>query len=609
MRIGAIRMDEYRAPPLRKLQGFWRVDGVSELQNADKGLKICFVLSRLRDDYIDPYDASARLDIPSVPLVLNPSWISVLTIGSVWEGVKRVSKPERLGELFEIDTTQGVRLPFSQSIKLGKKWTTKGIAAADFLPKKDYKNLFATLYTIVPIVGSERYTWLVIPHSEIFRFFFAVSGSIAKKVLRGETAELIDLSKPTDNDPVTIFERVRLKEIEAKFFGRVQANPFFKEELLLINKRVAAINLKNSVTSNRAALALEANFPFWGSANLSVSGVPMQLADDLAIFAMEIHSCSYPLGFSSLVVENAGDQMSGGSLDEKGGGHKAYNVPDHDPDDEDDEIDDAPADASLQRREVSQNSSPFPDDVEISIEYRRSWDQTKRTASYVAEEVDVDGLTFGDGDFRATSKNMVGVDDFKEETPLVARALKDFFDMLQQFEKIAQKKNWSIGSKAINGSASVDNTNHVVTYLPMLASKKRTWHLITTEPKVRTRQLACIEVRSSRAERFFYILEIELKESDPGQCMVLVRRRDFKKISDNDFNNFLKLTCYKNRWPDLETDSWKKKKQLALAEAFKKDHLSKKFPHPKNREAWCASLTGNIFKWLKIEEVADIVND
>lgn len=608
-------MDEYRASPLRNLQGFWRVDGISEVGDADKGLNIRFVLSRLRDDYSDPYDATARLNTPSESLLLHPRWISVLTIGSVWEGVKRVSKPERLGRVFEVDTTQAQKLPFSHATKLNGKWTARGVAAADFLPKKDYGNLFATLYTIVPIIGDEQYKWMVIPHSELFRFFMAASGRIAKKVLRGETGELIDLSKTTDNDPVTIFERVKLKETEAKFFGRAQANRSFKEEMLQINKRITSISTNNSLTGNQAALALEANFPFMGKANLSVSGVPMQLANDLAIFTMEIHNCSYPLGFSSLIVESTGDQTSGGSLDGKGSSHKTYNVPDHDPDDEDDEIDNTPADAELQRREIPQNGSPFPEGVEISIEYRRSWEHTEKAASYPSEEVDVMGLTFGDGDFRATSKNMVGVDDVKEGIQFAARELKDFFEMLQGFEKTAQQKIWAVRSRAINGSIPVESsdpakTSHFVTSLPMLASKKRTWHLITTEPKVRTRQLACIEVESNRhTQRFFYILEIELKDNDPGQCTVLVRRRDFKKIADDDFNSFLKLTCYKNRWPELDTDSWKKTKQRDLANHFKKNHLSKKFQHPKNREAWCASLTGNIFKWLKIKELANTASD
>lgn len=144
----------------------------------------------------------------------------------------------------------------------------------------------------------------------------------------------------------------------------------------------------------------------------------------------------------------------------------------------------------------------------------------------------------------------------------------------------------------------------------MLASKKRTWHLITTEPKVRTRQLACIEVESNRhTQRFFYILEIELKDNDPGQCTVLIRRRDFKRITDDDINSFLKLTCYQNRWPDFDTDSWKKKKQRELANIFKNNHLSKKLKHPKNRETWCASLADNIFTWLNIEKLADTAGD
>lgn len=597
-------MDEYRASPLRKFEGFWRVDGISELQGGEKGLNLSFVLSRLRDDYSDPYSAIARVSGSSTLLVLHPRWINILTIGSIWNGSKRVSKPERLGQLFEIDTTHAETLPFSRSKNLNGKWTDRGIAAADFLPQKDYENLFATLYTIVPI-NDKTYKWMVVPSSEIFRFFMGVSGRVVKKVLRGEAGELIDLSRATANDPVTIFERVNLKEIEAKFFGRVQANSFFKEEMLQINKRITAINTKNSMTGSQAALALEANFPFNGKASLGVSGVPMKLANDMAIFTMEIHSCSYPLGFSSLVVESAGDQTSGGSTNGGGNGHKTYNVPDHDPDDEDDEIQDSPADAELQRKEIPQSSSPFPEDVKIEVEYRRSWVQSVKIAGYVDETVDVEGLTFGDEDYRASSHNMLGVDDFKEESAPPARELLDFFRMLEGFEGFAQRNRWNVRSVAINGTIPLEQVefskkNYFLTCLPMLGSKKRTWHLVKTDDKPRTRQLACVEVESIRSSKFFYILEIELKDNEPGQCTVLVRRRDFKRIANDDFNSFLKLTCYKNRWPDFENDIWKKTKQRDLADFFVKTHISQKIQHPKNRENWCASLTSNIFNWLKV---------
>ncbi|BAP42225.1 putative uncharacterized protein [Pseudomonas sp. StFLB209] len=604
MRIGVIQMDQNRASPLRKLNGFWRVDGISEVHPAEKGLKIGFVLSRLRDDYTDPNDGSARLDMAPELLVLNPRWINDLTPGSVWENGACVSKPEWLGRSLSVDTSQAKKLPFSTATQINGKWTAKGIAAADFLPKKDYHYLFATYYTLAPVSGDAQFKWMVIPHSELFRFYSAVSGRVAKNVLRGDLGELVDLSVNTEIDPVTIVERVKLKESEAKFFGRIKASKSFADEIFKINKRITLINIENRRTGARAALALEANFPFAGQTNLSVSGVPMLLANEPAIFAMQIHHCTYPLGFSSLVVKSAGDRAGGGSPDESGKGYVGFNVPGHDPDDEDDEIADTPADADLKRVEISQVSSLFPQDAEISIEYQRSWKHTTNTASYVSEKVDIDGLTFGDGDHRASSQHMVGVDDFKDEPPPPARQLKDFFEMLHHFEKRIKDKNWLIRSVAINGSIPIDpneleNAVLFITALPMLANKKRRWHIIAEEGNVRTRQLACIEVQSARANRYFYILEVELKDNEPGQCTLLVRRRDFKKISLDDFTSLLKLTCYKNRWPDFENDTWEKSKQQALADRFSSAHVSRKLHHPKNRLGWSDSLTTSILEWLK----------
>lgn len=596
-------MDQYRAKPLFKLQNFWRVDGTSDVEWVNGSLKIGYVLSRLRDDYSDPLTATAREDLPPKVLVLSPSWINFLTVGSVWNGGKRVSKPARLGRSLEIDTSQAV----NQAANLRDKWNTKDITAADLSSPKDQKSPSVTLYTIVPIIGDKQFKWMVIPNSEIFRYYFAVSRRIAKKVLNGETSSLIDFSKSVGNDPITIFELVRLKDIEATFLGRIQANKSFKEEVFQINKRITAINTTNSNGGSNSALALEANFPFSGRTRLSVAGTPMQLANEPAIYAMEIHHCTYPLGFSSLIIESSGSQTAGGKLAEKGKGHRSFNVPSHDPDDEDEQLDDSPADARLRRREIPLTSAGFPQDTDIKIEYRRSLEHKDKIATYVSEEIDIGGLTLGDGNFRAASKNTLGADDFREEAPQAARELNEFFEMLQGFGEIAKEKQWSVDSRAINGAIPINSNNSkinacVITSLPMLGSKKRTWHLITTKDGVRTRQLACIEVTTTRTQRFFYILEIELKDNEPGQCTFLIRRRDFKKISDDDFNILLKLTCYKNRWPDFDSDSWEKSKQRALAENFKKDHISKKLHHPKNREFWCANLTSSVFKWLKIPQ-------
>lgn len=597
-------MDQNRKSPLQKISGFWRVDGISEVHLGEKGLKIGFVLSRLREDYTDPNEGSARLDMDPELLVLNPRWINHLTPGSVWESGACVSKPEWLGRSLSVDTTQAIKLPFNRATKINGKWTARGIAAADFLPQKGNHHLFATYYSLVPVSGDEQFKWMVIPHSELFRFYSAVSSRVCNKVLRGELSELIDFSVPTEVEPVTIFERVDLKQTEAKFFGRIRASKSFEDEIFQINKRITLINMANRRTGTSAALALEANFPFAGQTNLSVSGVPMRLADEPALFAMQIHHCTYPLGFSSLVVKSAGDRASGGSPDESGKSYVAFNVPGYDPDDEDDEIADTPADANLKRVELSQISALFPQDAEISIEFQRSWKQTTNTASYVSEEVDTEGLTFGDGDYRASSKNMLGVDDVKEEPPPPARQLKTFFEMLHHFERRVQKKNWLIRSRAINGLIPIapdesEGSAHFITALPMLANKKRRWHIIAAEGGVRTRQLACIEVQSARANRYFYILEVELKDNEPGQCTLLVRRRDFKKMSLDDLTRLLKLTCYKNRWPDFETDIWEKTKQGALAKKFSDVHISRKLHHPKNRLGWSDSLTASILEWLK----------
>lgn len=79
MEIGDYRMDQKKAGPLKKLKGFWRVDGVSQVAESEKGLKVKMVLSRLKDDFCDPYRIDARLGTPPKTLTLHPKWLCILT--------------------------------------------------------------------------------------------------------------------------------------------------------------------------------------------------------------------------------------------------------------------------------------------------------------------------------------------------------------------------------------------------------------------------------------------------------------------------------------------------------------------------------------------------
>ncbi|GEM_PF-1762872 len=604
-------MDQYKAAPLKKLKGFWRVDGVSQVAESEKGLKVKIVLSRLRDDFTDPYSIDARLGTRPVPLTLHPRWLCILTIGSVWHSGSFHSKPEPLPYSLTVDTTQAVNYTYHIAIKLGDAWTKAGIAAADFLPKDNYEDLYATLYSLVRIVDNPTYKWLVIPASELLRFYMGVSGRLLTSVLRGETNDLIQWAPEEQQrlnaGKIDLYENKKLKELEIQVLGRALASEAFKDEMFSVNKRITAISATNSLKGTKSALAIDSTFPFKGITNLSVSGQAMRLANDQAIFAMEIHHCTFPLEFTSLTVHGLGSTRA--ASDEKGqqGTHKHFVA--HDPDDVDDELEDTATDATLQRRELPQIASPFAGSSDISIEYDRTDKVRSGSSLSSASDADSNGQSMGDGDYKDSSQGNVGVDEYKTPAQTPSLQLLEFFAMLNEFREKTRPLGWISKSIAINGQTSVeeldedsdqsDQTKDIVTFFPFL-EKKRKWQLVASGEHIRARQLACIEVSSSkRSGGFFYILEIELKDQESGQCTAIIRGRDYRKLTTSEINKLLKLTCYLTRWPKLVNDKWTKKAHEKLATKVSQSIIITKLVHPRNRRFWSGQLIAHIKSWLK----------
>lgn len=621
MEIGDYKMDQYKAGPLKKLKGFWRVDGVSQVAESEKGLKVGMVLSRLKDDFSDPYRIDARLGTPPQTLTLHPKWLCILTIGSVWHSGKLHSKPEPLKELLTIDTTQGCNYPYQRAVKLNNSWTKAGVAAADFLPKDNYQDLYATLYNLVRIVDHPVYKWMVVPASELLRFYMGVSGRLLTAVMRGETGDFLKWPSgeayQSYRGKIDLHEIKQLKRLEVEVLGRALASSAFREEMFAINKRIAKSRMTNSLGGPQSALAIDANFPFKGVTNLSVSGQPMQLANDQAIFAMEIHHCTFPLEFSSLTVHGSGRTMTEGGEAGTQNAHQHYVVSDHDPDDEDDEIDDTDTDATLQHRELAQIASPFAGSSEVKIDYDRANKERHGSGSSSHTDAPGNGLSMGDGDYKSSSKGILCVDEFKIPESLTSSKLLDFFEMMEEFRNKTRHQGWSATSIQINGEILInvkskesdphekgdtDHTQEIITSFPPL-DKRRKWNLVTSPVGVRARQLACFEISSSvRSGRFFYILEIELKDEESGQCTAIIRSRNYQRLTPPEINKLLKLTCYQGRWPDLITDKWEKKRHRSLAAEVSRTIIISKVIHPKNRSLWAVKLIGHINRWMKKEE-------
>lgn len=583
-------MDQKVPAPLRELKGHWRVDGISQASWNGRDIKVGIVLSELKPNVENPFSADASKPNAPTLITLNPHWLSSLTIGSIWNEGRLVSRPDPLPGAFRVHTSQAQVLSFNRSVKLGEKYTDNGVADPDFLDPRIHRELIASLYVIVPIQGNKQYQWMVIPCSEILRFYMGPTSRLIARVIQGSLETLV-VDGSLDGDTVTLNAATDLHKLEKIIFGRAYANEdTYLAEMKEIHNRLQRINTTNSNEKKNAALSIEAKFPFEDITNLTVSGVSMNLAKGFnnAIFAMEILHCTSPSGYSHLVVNRENDLGVGG--DKKVAGTSPLFVPQ-----EEDEIDDivldTPSDARLPTKVVTRHADPFPWMDSITIENRRNQTQRDWRSEAPRILIDVEGNAIGDGSHEGEHKGKQQVNIAVDVMP-PSKELSSFIRLLPALEKALAVKKWELQTITPNKRIRTDFPNYFATSFPSIKGGRWTWHV--------GRQLICVEIKlGPSSSDYFYILELE--QSKDAHCTALLRTESFDRLEKDAVNDFLRATTYNNDWPMF--DGKNKKNDTAKIAEYKlyKEHKMtlRKVKHPKLGNNWENLLLSEIKLWVE----------
>ncbi|GLO49000.1 hypothetical protein D3C76_82530 [compost metagenome] len=582
-------MDQKVPAPLRDLKGRWRVDGVSQANWNGRDIKAGIVLSELKPEAENPFAADASLQSAPTLITLNPHWLSVLTIGSIWNEGRLISRPDPLPGHFQVDTSKAQLLSFSRGVKLGEKYTDNGVADPDFLNPKTHRDLIASLYLLVPIEGNKQYQWMVIPCSEILRFYMGPTSRLIARVIQGELDSLV-VAGELEGDTVTLYAATDLQKLEKIIFGRAYANKdTYLAEMKEVHRRLQIINANNNNGKRNAALSIEANFPFKGITNLTIAGVTMSLAKGFnnAIFAMEILHCTYPSGYSHLVVNRENDVGVGG--DTKVPGTAPLFVPQED-DEIDDVVLDTPSDARLPMKVVTRHADPFPWMDSITMENRRNQTQRDWRSEAPRIPVDVAEHAIGDGSHAGEHKGKQQINNAIDSIP-PSRDLNSFIKLLPALKQGLAAKKWELQTITPNGRIRTDDPNYFATSFPSIKGRRWTWHL--------GRQLICVEVRlGPNSNDYFYILELE--QSNDAHCTALLRTEEFEQLDKDAINKFLKATTYSNGWPTFDRKA-KKNDSAKIAEMqLYEEHKFAlwKVKHPKLGNNWENLLLSEINTWL-----------
>lgn len=578
--------------PLARHPGIWRVDGIGPILLCGRlGTRSTVCFSRLKKSASDNRYSKTASDGDTLALTVHTSSLSIFKVGSIWEAGQRIEGPPLIKTAYSIDARQIRWITLNQTVDLN------GRSISAVLPEKYYglgKNrllLSPTLYGVVPVVDDPTH-WLVIPAAELVRFYIGVSGRLLARTLTGRLDYYVDWtrSRVEDGRPV-LHAKQRLNRKEAAVLARALVSRAARSALHGVHQHLAVTHANNAVAdrTQRRPLIVKARFPFEDQTSLYVAGKHIFWALNSkgqrlwAVFVMEILHCSHAFGFSRLTVETEQPIERQAQAD---GGEGVSLPPYHDPklegDEEDFELEDLPADARLRRLAILDYSNQFAGMRGLKMTYRYREAHRLMHAPGQRIEVPVRGLTLDDGGHGDDARGNLGIGGFQSRVETVDRDLGCFLAMLKRLRRLTEARGWSIDTRKADDGLL--HEGEVIAFFPDKVGKRHTWHKVADpDGTVRPRQVVWAEIIEPTHESFFYLLEMELKPGETGQCTLLLHTNHFTRLNDPTFNTLLRLTAIQNRWPSPH-NTWIEERHRHLADRLFDIVRTYRIRHPPQRQ-------------------------
>lgn len=545
--------------------GVWRVDAIGNLHlSTIEGSRVEVYFSEIHEwAKANPFQVKAGTGNSLSLSVTNAALLHFIP-GSLWSGGERVGfLAETLGT-YLIDSKQ------CQQIQLSDSFRFRGNVIDELLPESHIRlssrdALAETWLHVAPVQADDRTLLLIIPSAEVFRFYYGVSTRLIRHILSGDVSSVVDWEASTASEELArIVANIKLYNEEAIVLARAKFWEHVHNPLFIPWKAC----VMSSMEKSRAAL--KAAFPFIGSTRLQVAGKRIPLRDEhgnpvWAVYVSEIIQCHRELEFERIsvalrkptAIRDAQSQHSE---------QTSYQPWLHsDPLDESWEapVVDDPADANLSRTWFRRENNRFPGATATRISTVLEEEQVDAASPKRAQESHVSGQTLQSGNYSKATRLRLGLDWIDYSPERIASVLERFLSVMRHVQKI-KAHTWSVQSR--HAFSAANTSLDQVTTFPTLKRSRYSWHLILAENgTIRLRQVAWIEIIQRSTNQFVYALEMEFSASEGGQCTLILRRRDYRRMSDKDMLQFLRLTVIKHRWP-FATSRWKKKSHKQTAE-------------------------------------------
>lgn len=479
---------------------------------------------------------------------------SLLYVGSVWRNGDNVShefKYEKFNKT--LDTSLAKTISFNQKDQFGHK-----ILPSYPLSNDAYRDLQSSTLIAIPSRGDPY--GILIPASEIIRFYYLTSSSMSQAIYQGVFDKLTEGEVTFDSVERHIeFTLSRgVSERNAPIIARYHSSPYMQDRVNEIHQWVQLNSAaKSEVTSSFNF------FPFSGKTNLSFQGLKIQLENNQErILCTRLLTCSGPMNFrSALYNVLEGKPNLGKENDDPTDLSSTWPM-------FSDKTDDT---VNPSEEPSNKHVTKILVDVEkrfSSLQYcyikPRKIKYDSNNAITVIHNVDTtpkeintgDG-TYGDSDTRKAELDPnLYPEEFMGQIP---ERLQMFFDVINSFRA---KPSWKVDTIPVTlpSKYRVDNARKEVfinkvgiDYLNGLfkvSAAKNTWAELKLGNGIKHRGIVIAEIQYN--QKIWYLFDLEADptgDREKGSSILLMYVDDGKKLVNEQLYTFMERCVANKGWP------------------------------------------------------------
>lgn len=603
--------DVYKIHALAGLKGLWRIDcvlGISDNFANSKSKPIAKVLCSLIDeDFSDnPFADSAALGESKV-VSIHLNMLMSVTIGSCWKNGEKFSSHPKLAQRFSVNTRpQGQQKSICSFVVPKEKMAKSGLPRLPLeavMPNltngvnftRGSANQAAkvgAVYIAVKIEEAPDFDFMVLPASELYRFYFGVSSRFMNAIWMDQLEQYC----VWEDGMLRIHKELRRLEtfVACRAFASEQGQ-LWKRFPVDCRMRFSNQIMLDSIPKGSLP-PLRARFPFWGQTDLEVCGIERSYiredgSESKYVYAVELRYCTND-DVPDVTVAYTGFTSTPGPDGDVP--KPLYDSSESDESDED-ELDDFEESDDLTDDDVA-NAGTRGAVFTVHVNKFKAADNFKRSfldvpGGPLTYEVPEGVVKFEEDAYFPAERpdDGEGVTEAEDHTTSIERKLEDFIQMIKALSTLLKSKDKPIRvtTRVLKDKLTIDGVE--VTGFPYFETKggkegsRRTWHLVKkdkTDNNPRTRHVIWVELRSLTG-KYLYLVERELVNNEKRCSTLFIQPKNFERMSDVDFRDMLRMTTIKNSWA-YSSQKWAKDKagyhEIGVNYFERFDHDS--FSHP-----------------------------